>query len=150
MQPSSVLANSASTLVAADVANLAAATATKLHLAIAAFVPSLALTMVSFTEATFTGYAPLAAGATGAQTQYFDPATGNSIVEVKAPAGGWFWKCTGGAGLPQTVYGSYLSDNGSANLLGSQLLANPITVTASGQGLEVPNVRFNFPPSPMT
>lgn len=150
MQPSSQLANSASTLVAADVANLAAAAATKLHLASAAFTPALGLLLSGVTECTFTGYAALAAGATGAQTQYFDPASGNSIVEVKSPAGGWVFKCTGTTGLPQTVFGSYLTDNGVTVLLGSQLLTPNVTITASGQGLEIPNARFTFPPSPMT
>lgn len=150
MQPSQALANSASTLVAADTTNLAAATAVKLHLAAATFTPSLSLTVASFTEATFTGYAPLAAGATGTQVQFFDPATNNSIVEVKAPAGGWFFKTTASTGLPQTIFGSYLTDNGSANLLGSQLLTPSVTLTATGQGVEIPTVRFTFPPSPMT
>jgi hypothetical protein len=150
MQPTTQLANSVSTLVAADVANLAAASATKLHLAQAAFTPSLGLLIGSFTEATFTGYAAIAAGATGAQNQFFDPATGNSIVEVKPPVGGWLFKATSSAGLPQTIYGSYLTDSASANVLGSQLLSAPVTMTASGQAIEIPNVRFTFPPSPMT
>src|SRR5262249_50300990 len=114
------------------------------------FTPSLSLLISSFTEATFVGYSALAAGATGAQLNFFDPATGNALVEVKAPASGWFWKVTATTSLPQTIYGSYLSDNGSATLFGSQLLASPVTLTAINQGLEVPNVRFTFPPSPMT
>lgn len=150
MQPSSAMANQVSNLVAADTTQLAAATATKLHLAIASFTPSLSLVVGSFTEATFTGYAALAAGAIGAQLNFFDPATGNQIVEVKAPVGGWVWKVTGATGLPQTVYGSYLTDNGSAALLGSQLLPASVTLNAVNQGLEVPNVRFTFPPSPMS
>lgn len=150
MQPASIMANQVSALVAADTTQLAAATATKLHLAIASFVPSLSLTVASFTEATFTGYAALSAGATGTQLNFFDPATGNQIVEVKAPTSGWFWKVTAGTGLPQTVFGSYLTDTGSANLLGSQLLAAPVTLTAINQGVEVPNVRFTFAASPMS
>lgn len=150
MQPTFAMANQVSNLVATDTTQLAAATATKLHLASASFTPSLSLLIGSMTEATFTGYAALAAGATGAQLNYFDPATGNQIVEVKAPAGGWVFKCTGSTGLPQTIFGSYLSDNGSANLLGSQLLSPSVTLTAANQGLEVPNVRYTFPPSPMT
>lgn len=150
MQPSSALANQVSNLVAGDTTMLAAATATKLHLAQAAFTPSLSLTVASFTEATFTGYAAAITGAVGAQLNYFDPATGNQIVECKAPVGGWVFKTTGATGLPQTIYGSYLTDNGSANLFGSQLLPSPVVLNAINQGLEVPNVRFTFPPSPMS
>src|SRR5262249_347646 len=104
MQPSSAMANQVSNLVATDVTQLAGATASKLHLASASFTPSLSLLISSFTEATFVGYSALAAGATGAQLNFFDPATGNALVEVKAPASGWFWKVTATTSLPQTIY----------------------------------------------
>ncbi len=150
MQPSQVLANTVSTLVSADTTQLASATNNKLHLAAAPFTPSLALLIGGLTEAAYTGYAALSAGATGTQTTFFDPATGNAIVEVKAPTGGWLWKTTSLTGLPVTIYGSYLTDTTSAVLLGSQLLTPNVTLTAIGQGIEIPNVRFTFPPSPMT
>jgi hypothetical protein len=151
MQPSSLLANQVSQLVSADTTMLAAAAAPKVHLASAAFAPGLGLTVGSFTEATFQGYAALAAGATGAQTRYFDPATGNQLVEIKPPVGGWIFSCTGTTGLPQTIYGYYLTDNGTANLYASALLTGgPVTITASGQAVELANVRLTFPPSPMS
>lgn len=150
MQPSQALANQVSTLVAADATMLAAATALKLHLSQAAFTPGLGLTVASFTEATFTGYAALAAGATGTQNTFFDPATGNTVVEIKAPVGGWLFKTTASTGLPQTMYGYYLTDSTSATLYGSALLSPTVTLTATGQGVEVPNARFTFPPSPMS
>ena len=150
MQPSQSLATQVSTLLGADTTTLAAATALKLHLAQAAFTPALSLTVASFTEATFTGYAALAAGATGTQTSYLDPATGNTFLEIKPPVGGWLFKTTSAAGLPQTIYGYYLTDSTSATLYGSALLSAPVILTLSGQGIEVPNARFVFPPSPMS
>lgn len=150
MQPTSTLANRVSSLIQTDTTTLAAAAALKLHLAMAAFTPSLTLLLAGLTEATFVGYAALAAGATGSQNQWFDPATGNSIVEMKAPVGGWTFSCSGATGLPQTIYGYYLTDGGVATLYASALLTPSITITASGQGIEVPNARFVFPPSPMS
>lgn len=150
MQPTSGLANSVGTLVAADTAFLAAAGATKLHLAKASFTPSLTLTTGGLTEAAFVGYAAITAGATGTQATFFDPATGGTIVEVKAPVGGWLFKCTGATGLPETEYGYYLTDNAGTGLLASALFPSPITITATGQGIEVANARLSFPASPMT
>lgn len=150
MQPSSVFANKTAALVAADVSFLAAATLNKIHLASATFTPSLTLTLANLTEATFPGYAALVGGGTGTQFNFFDPATGNSVVEVKAPAGGWIFNTSGTTGLPQTVYGYYLTDNGSATLIGSALLPAPVTLNATNQYIEIPPVRFTFPPSPMT
>lgn len=151
MQPTSLLANQVSNLVATDTTQLAAATAPKLHLASAAFSPSLSLTLAGLTAATFVGYAPIAAGATGAQTRYFDPVSGNAFVELKPPVGGWIFNCTGGAGLPQTIYGYYMTDNGIANLYASSLLpAGSVTITASGQSIEIANARLTFPASPMS
>jgi hypothetical protein len=151
MQPTTLLANKVGALMSADTTTLAAATAPKVHLASAAFTPSLGLLVGGLTEATFTGYAALAAGATGTQINYLDPVTGNQIVEIKAPLGGWIYNCTGSTGLPMTIYGYYLTDNTSANLYASALLpGGAITLTASGQSVELANARFTFPPSPMS
>jgi hypothetical protein len=151
MQPTSTLANQVSNLVNTDTTQLAAATAPKMHLAQAAFSPSLSLVIGGLTECTFTGYAAIAAGATGAQTRYLDPVTGNYIVELKPPVGGWVFNCTNVTGLPQTVFGYYITDNGSATLYASALLPNgSITLTAAGQSIEVASARLTFPPSPMT
>src|SRR5262249_22056852 len=143
MQPSNPLLDQIMALIAADTTTLGSATALKVHLANANFVPSASLTVASFTEATFTGYAALLCG-TGTQITYVDPIPGLRTIEFKAPAGGWNWKCTAGTGLPQTIYGFYVTDNGSANLYGCALLATPVPITASGQGLDIPAPRFAF------
>ncbi len=141
--PTLTLQNQIATLIAADTTTLAAATAMKVHLAIAPFTPSNTLTVASFTEATFTGYAALLA-ATGTQLTYTDPITGQITIEIKPPAAGWNFKATAGTGLPQTIYGAYLTDNGSATLYGSFLLPTPITLTAANQGFDIPVPRFQF------
>lgn len=140
---SQFLQNEIQTLLAADVATLASATAMKIHLASNNFTPSAALTLGGLTEATFTGYAALLAG-TGTQTTYIDPITGLLTIEIKAPAGGWQFKCTGATGLPQTIFGFYLTDNGTVNLYGSALLTTPITISAINQGFDLGAVTLKF------
>lgn len=144
-QPGQALINRIQTLLAADTGSLAAAAALKVHLAQAAFVPSLGLTIASLTEATFTGSTALLA-TIGSALAYTDPLTGNLICELSPPVGGWHWQATNAVGLPQTIYGWWVTDNGNANLWGSRLLPTPVTLSASGQGLDIPVVNFGVVP----
>ena len=143
MTPGSILLDALATLIADDVATLASVTAMHLHLAMAPFSPSSNLIVADFTEATFTGATAKDAG-TGNQTVFTDPVTGLRTIQIKEPAGGWTWVCTAGTGLPQTIYGVYLTDNGDTHLYGSMLLDTPITITTSGQGVHVGYITFSL------
>lgn len=150
MTPGQTLINRLVALLAADATTLApAASNNKVHLAIAAFTPAPALTPAGLTEATFTGYTALSAGLSTQQV-FFDPATGNQILQILEPAGGWHWATTGSVGLPQTVYGYWLSDNGNTTVYGSAAFATPIVLGSSGQGVDIAQVRFTFPAVPMS
>lgn len=144
MQPTNVILDAIANLLAADPTTLApVANALHVHLAIAAFTPGPTLSVGDFTEATFTGGAALPAGV-GACQEFTDPVTGQRIVQLNEPAGGWHWHCTAGTGLPQTVYGYYVTDHADAVLYGCARLPANVTITASGQGLDVDQVRFTF------
>lgn len=143
MLPSRSIWENIQNLQAADTGTFANATAMNLHLASAAFVPSLDLAIGSLTEATFTGYAAIA-GVSGTQPTYYDIATGLRVIELKPPSGGWHFACTGSTSLPQTIYGYYLTDHTNAILYGSALLPSPITLTASGQGFDLSPIKFAF------
>lgn len=150
MIPGQSLINQLVALLSADATTLApASSANKVHLAQAAFTPAASLTVAGLTEATFTGYAALLAGVSTQQV-FFDPATGNTILQILEPAGGWHWKTTAATGLPQTIYGYYLTDNGTTTVYGSALFTTPIVLNGSGQGIDIAQVRFTFPPVPMT
>lgn len=142
MVPSQFLLNRLQTLLAGDTTTFNAPTAMKAHLAQAAFTPGPALTLASFTEATFTGYAALAAGVGTGQT--FNDVTGGRVVQALEPAGGWHWQATGTTGLPQTIYGWYLSDNGNTQLYASGLFVTPIVLTQTGDAVDVPQVRVTI------
>lgn len=146
MIATNVLLDRLATILSTDTGSLApAAGGVKIHLASAAFTPGPTLTLAGLTEATFQGYAALLAAA-GNQMEFLDPTTGNRIVQLQEPAGGWHWGTTGATGLPQTIYGFYVSDNGTVTLYGSQLFPTPIVLTASGQGIDVGQVRFMLAP----
>jgi hypothetical protein len=149
MQPSQALLNRLGALLAADATTIAPASGgVKVHLAQNAFTPSLSLVLASLTEASFTGYAALL-GAVGAQQNFQDPSSSNGIVQIVEPLGGWHWATTASTGLPQTIYGYYLTDNGTANLYAAALFTTPITLTASGQGVDIAQVRLAIIPTAM-
>lgn len=147
MQPMNNLLDKTMTLLAADVPTLAPATGNKVHLSQQTFTPSPARVIGDFLEATFTGYAALVAG-TGAQQTFTDAATGLRTIQILEPAGGWHWVSTGTANLPQTIYGYYVTDNGTTTLFGCALLQSPVTITASNQSVDVGNIRLSLVLSP--
>lgn len=146
MIASNLLLDRLATILSTDTGSLApAAGGVKVHLASAPFNPAPSLLLAGLTEATFQGYAALLA-ATGAQMEFVDPVTGNRVVQLQEPAGGWHWATTGAVGLPMTIYGIYVTDNGVTVLYGSQLFSTPVVLTASGQGIDQGQVRFQLAP----
>jgi hypothetical protein len=143
MIPTSEIQLQIAKLLAEDTTTLAAVAVLHLHLAKSPFTPNPGLDIGTLTEADFDGYGPIDVVA-GSQLFFTDPATGLVTVELKSPAGGWHFACTGVTNLPQTIYGFYVTDNADAVLYGAQLLDTPITISASGQAFDVPNPRYNF------
>jgi len=106
------------------------------------------LVIGDLTPATFDGYAPIA-GAIGAQESGFNPATGEQVITIKVPAGGYRWETTGVTNLPQTIYGFALTDSTGANLLGAELLTTPVVLNAVGQVIDLGAVKITFVLRPM-
>lgn len=144
MQPTQTMLNDLATLLGTDTGSLAPATGgVKVHLIIANFTPGLTTDFTTLTEATFTGGAAKLAG-TGPQQVFRDPISGDQIVQLLEPVGGWHWAASAGTLLPQTVYGYCVTDNASAITFGSNLFPTPILIQATGDGVDIPEVRFNL------
>jgi len=114
-------------------------------LAINAFTPSPTLVIGDITEADFDGYAALSAAS--AATQVFqDPATGDTRIQVREPAGGWTWIVSGNTNLPQTVYGYVLTDPTGATVYGSERITPPIVIPdgGTGMGFSIPDVGYDL------
>lgn len=143
MKPSRALWEAMQDLLAADTGTLGAVAAMHVHLAAAAFTPSLDLALGTLTEATFNGSAAKNAG-TGTQQVFYDQESGARQIQLLEPAGGWTWECAVTPGSPETIYGYYVTDNADAVLLGAALLGSPLTISAAGQGLTIPRVTLSF------
>lgn len=135
--------------LSADTTTLApAVNANKIALVMADFVPSEGLVAGDLSLATFDGGDPIA-GATGAQLVGVDPVTGQQVIDIKEPLGGWRWEVTGATDLPQTIYGFALLDSTLATLFAVEHFDEPITLNAEGQFIEVPYARLTFVLAPI-
>lgn len=144
MTPSQLIFERFGVLLAADTTTLApAADPPAVMLVKDVFTPSLTLIPADLVEADFDGYAQIAAPV-GAQQQTLDPNTGDSLVRMKPPAGGWFWETTGITNLPQTIYGFALINDAQTAIYGSELFDEPFVLTATNQQILIDNVIFRM------
>jgi len=100
------------------------------------FVPSAELTSGELTYATFEGSEAIVLNAQP-QLGIIDSQTGRVGVLIKEPVGGLKWIATDVTDLPQTIYGWAIRDNDDGSLLFSELLPEPVVISAVGNFVEV-------------
>lgn len=143
--PTAVLLNELQTLLSQDTNTLApAAGGCKAHLIASNFSPGANTDFGTLTEASFTGYAALVAGV-GNQQAFFDTVANKRVVQMLEPAGGWHWQATAGTGLPMTIYGWCLTNNAGTVTYGSGLFTPPRQLLASGDAVDIDQLRFEIP-----
>jgi len=137
------------TLLSTDTTTLnQAANANHVSLIKAPFVPSENLLPADLTVADFDGFADLLQ-TLGAALVGVDPVTGDQVVTITAPAGGWRWITTGLTNLPQSIYGFALFDKTHANLWATILLPTPIVLQDVGQQIELGDITLTLVQNPM-
>jgi len=131
-------------LLAADTTTLApAVNANKIALIANDFNLNELLEVADLTLADFDGSAPIA-GATGTQLAGIDPLTGEQIVTVKEPIGGWRWEMTGLTVPTQTIFGYALLKSDLSVLYGAQRLPAPITLQAIGEQIDIGSAQIRI------
>lgn len=140
-------------LLSADATTLApAVNANEIALVVAPFTPNENLVIANLTLAsgtTFTGGGAINVPL-GAQGVGNDPVTGDQIVTILAPAGGWRWVCTAAPAGPVTVYGFCLATKTAAALLASQLLPTPIVIQNVNDQIDLGDIQIVFVIQPMS
>jgi hypothetical protein len=136
-------------LLAADTTTLAAATANEIMLLNANFALSENLTIGSLSPATFIGSTPIP-GASGPQGVGTDPTSGDQLITILAPAGGWRWVCTTAPGTPETIWGFALVNHGATVLLAAELLEVPVAIANVGDEIDLGSVPITFVLQPMS
>ena len=144
MQITQSLRNELFALLAADTTTLAAAVANKMHLAMVDFVPGEGMIVADFTEADFDGATAIAV-TVGAQGEGYDPATNDSVIDLKEPIGGFRWAVTGTHNLPQTIFGFYLTDTAGTVVYAAERFDTPVTLTMVGQVIDIGDARLTLP-----
>jgi len=99
--------------------------------------------------ADFDGYAPIPSDAPPFSAA-IDPVSGDQIVTIDEPAGGWRWETSGVTNLPQTIYGFGLTNGAGTVLHAAALLDDPVTLTAAGQEINLGSLTFRGVPVPMS
>lgn len=105
--------------------------------------------LVAGDQADFDGYAQKAAAAATRKVD-IDPATGDILVTILPPAGGWRWETTGDTHLPETIYGAALLQGTVGaifpdSVIASEVFNSSVTFTGHPQQLVVPEVKFRIP-----
>lgn len=135
-------------LLGADATTLAPVAANKIALIAADFTPDENLVLGDLTLATFTGSAPKA-GATGAQGVGIDPLTGDQVITILPPAGGYLFECTVAPGAPETIFGYALVDNAAAVLLGVVKFPDAFTIENVGDQVDCGNPTMRLVAQPI-
>jgi len=131
-------------LLAADATTLAqVADANVIALVISDFNLNEDLVVGDLTLADFTGSTPLVGGL-GTQPVGIDPLTGEQIITLEDPAGGWRWECTAAPDEPQTVFGYVLLNDAMDAVFGATKLENAITVSESGHEVTIGSVQIRM------
>lgn len=146
MIPSRTWLNAVAALIGADTNYLAQPTTFVLvTLLKAAFTPGPDLDIATLVPADFTGSA--AKHAASAATQVFrDNLTGNQILQVNEPAGGWHWQASVAPAPAQVIYGYMLTTSDGATLIASERFETNVNINAVGDGVDIGEVRIILPP----
>jgi len=137
MQTSRALRELAAQLLAASTTTLAqAADPNHVVLIMEPFTPGENLVAADIEPASFDGSTPIEVEL-GTQLEGLDPATGDAIITIGPPVGGWRWETTGTTNLPQTIYGVALMNEAETVLFASMAFPEPIVLTALNQVINV-------------
>lgn len=131
-------------LLAADVGTLAPVTnPIKMGLITTNFNPNPDLLIGDVDISAVPGLLPIT-GVVGPQNESLDPVTGENIVEVKEPLGGFRWETPEDFVPPVTVFGFALINNAGTTLFATQLLTPPVQLIAGNQALSAGPFQFRF------
>lgn len=107
------------------------------------YTPALGLTLADLTLATFTGSAPKVQGAE--PDLFTDPATGNIVLHLHDPAGGWLFVCAVAPAATETIYGFALTNAAGSILVAvTEPLNDPVEITEVGDGVDAGTLEFQI------
>lgn len=130
-------------LIANDAGSINSATANKIHLAQAPFVPSNAMVVPDFSEANFPGYASVTL-LVGPGVVGKNPVSNEQEIIIKEGAFPLIFMANAVPVAPQTIYGYYVTDFTMTKVLGCANLPTPVVISDLGHFVELPSPSFRF------
>lgn len=113
-------------------------------LILSAFTPGDAALLAGFSIPTTGGLAPKVVGAVPPLTS-IDPLTGQIVLTMIAPLGGWQWVTTDTVGLNVTVFGFAVRFSGVGAWIACEQLPEPVILTGIGQEVTLREVSVRLP-----
>lgn len=137
-------------LLAADDTTLApAANGNKVALVKANFNPEENMEVGDITLADFNGSTPKLCG-TGTQQVGIDPATGDQLITILEPAGGFRFECGADPDPAQDIFGFALLNNDLTVLLGLEKFDEAVTIAEAGQEINLGTVKMRLVTEPLS
>lgn len=144
MLVSDYVVSSVSTAISAD-GVIGHASGLKIRLVKAEFDPfDGAIAVADLTQPVTAGLAQITSG-TGTQLESIDPDTGEIIIEIKPPVGGFRFETTAVPASTETVLGYAVLNNAGDTVLGSALFEEPVEFSAINQAHTIGVIQFRIP-----
>lgn len=142
--PTNLIYDSMAAALATDTTTLNATPRPKVALIAAPFTPLPTFVPADLTFATFTGSAPKSAS-TIALNSFIDPATGDRLVQLGEPAGGWHFECTVTPASPEVIHGAAILNDALDELYHMWKLDVPVTVSLDGHAIDLDPAQVRIP-----
>jgi len=150
MTPSKALRLQIGELLAADTTTLAqAANENTVSLIISDFTEDEDLEPGDVDFATFTGSAPIDVEL-GDQAAGIDPITGDQVISLVPPVGGFRYECTAAPASPEVVFGYMLRNAAGTVNFGTKKLTEPVTIENVSDFVDLGIPEFRVSASPIS
>lgn len=148
--PMAFIRQALATLLASDTATLANGAGNHIRLIKAPFALSENTLYADLSFADFTGAGSGINIVVGAQEVGQDVNTGDWVITLNPPVGGFRWITGDLLHLPQTIYGYAVTDSAGTTLIGLAAFDTPITLVAANQEINIGPARFTFVQQPLS
>jgi len=110
------------------------------------YTPEIGLLLGDIELADFTPVGDLQITQSAVPNASVDPETGDPMLTVVPPVGGWYWETADAVNLPQLIYGyAVINAAGDTLVAVTDPLPDPITLEAAGESLNAGILTFRLP-----
>jgi len=110
------------------------------------YTPAIGLLFGDIDVADFTPVGTIPLVQSAVPNASIDPSTGDPMLTVVPPAGGWYWETADAVNLPQLIYGyAILNAAGDTLIAVTEPLDDPLELAGAGESLNAGILTFRLP-----